>query len=194
MFKLAIVLGVSIASIFSLSASSIGGTPLVSQDEGAHQPTDVVVAAALPEAPEEPVPEVPEVLGLRMEPVPAELAAHLGLSGRAGVLVTAVADRSPAKRAGLAPFDVILTIDEAAADVDLVQRALASDAELELEVVRGGVAHRWAVPASGKQSANASLMNLPPMPLPSRPNAQTGSLIRLRCSVTATPREADSAR
>ena len=51
-------------------------------------------------------------LGIRMEPVNAELAEQLNLDMPRGVLVKVVGPKSPAQKAGIQRGDVILTFDE----------------------------------------------------------------------------------
>ncbi|HSV27700.1 MAG TPA: PDZ domain-containing protein [Sedimentisphaerales bacterium] len=50
-------------------------------------------------------------LGVFLKPVPEVLAAHLGLDAGVGVVASDVAAESPAYKAGLKQYDVILSID-----------------------------------------------------------------------------------
>ncbi|MEE8146570.1 MAG: PDZ domain-containing protein, partial [Longimicrobiales bacterium] len=87
--------------------------------------------------------------------VPAELATHLGLEGGMGVLVIGVEPDSPAGRAGLERFDVILAVGEEEARATTLATALEAGAGLALRVVRGGVERNVAV--TGKEGANTFL-------------------------------------
>jgi serine protease Do len=65
-------------------------------------------------------------LGLAVQTVTPQLAAELGLSAKAGVLVRGVEDGSPAASAGVQPGDVIAEIDrKPVRSVDDLERALA---------------------------------------------------------------------
>lgn len=78
-------------------------------------------------------------IGVRMAPVPAALAAHLGDAG--GLMVANVAEGSPADKAGLRQYDVITAFagDEINSTDDLVN-AIAENGKsrTRITVLRGG--------------------------------------------------------
>lgn len=80
-------------------------------------------------------------IGVRMSPIPAPLAAHVGESG---LMVGNIAVGSPAEKAGLQQYDVMLrfngqSIDEMEDLVSAVQAA-GADAAVKVELLRGGKA------------------------------------------------------
>ena len=97
------------------------------------------------------------LLGLRCDPVPAELAAHLGLDPGAGLLVAEVQESSPAQDAGLERFDVLLAIDGAPAHLASLEGAAASGRGVALRVARGGLEHDVAVAAPGQEGGDRFL-------------------------------------
>ncbi len=93
-------------------------------------------------------------LGLTLQPLDRELADYLAIPDATGVLVTSVAEGSPAARAGIRVGDVVTGFDgfrlEAEKDEDLgvFQRRVASvkpGQEATLELLRDGKPHRLGV-------------------------------------------------
>ncbi|HET9206072.1 MAG TPA: S1C family serine protease [Burkholderiaceae bacterium] len=77
-------------------------------------------------------------LGIAAQPV----RAHRDGEAVDGLLVTSVADDSPAARSGLLVGDVIVTLDgEAAGSLERVRERLQVGAQIELGISRGGRAH-----------------------------------------------------
>jgi serine protease Do len=80
-------------------------------------------------------------MGVNIMPVSEDLAATYGLSEGRGAYVSAVADGSPAEKAGLQPEDVILSADGRAIDDSSdLSRLIASKSPgttVKLDVVRG---------------------------------------------------------
>lgn len=78
-------------------------------------------------------------IGVRVTPVPAPLAAHLG---RRGLMIANVAVGSPADRAGLEQYDVIVSLDgREITDLDSLSEAVASvpeGSEATITILRGG--------------------------------------------------------
>lgn len=84
--------------------------------------------------------ELPDVwIGVRLAPVPAPLAAHLG---RDGLMVANVIENSPADDAGVERYDVIVSFDGEPIDdgEQLVDAVVENGAgkPTDLEVIRGG--------------------------------------------------------
>jgi serine protease Do len=86
-------------------------------------------------------------LGVSIQPLDRDLAAYLGQPELSGVIVNSVADDSPAKKAGLAPGDILVAFGahaiEAEKEEDLgsFQRLVAATApgtKVKLELLRGG--------------------------------------------------------
>ena len=71
-------------------------------------------------------------LGITMQPLTRDLAAYWGIQAPGGVIVTSVIEGSPASQAGLAPGDIILSVDgqeipiREIADLPLMQRRIRS--------------------------------------------------------------------
>lgn len=82
-------------------------------------------------------------LGIGPEEVPDEVARELDLDRGKGVLVTTIADNSPASEAGLKPLDVILAWDGVDfSDPTLLSRAIAATpigTEVPVKLIRGSV-------------------------------------------------------
>ncbi|MBL9164530.1 MAG: trypsin-like peptidase domain-containing protein [Planctomycetaceae bacterium] len=82
-------------------------------------------------------------LGIGPEEVPDEVARELDLDRGKGVLVTTIADNSPASEAGLKPLDVILAWDGVNfSDPTLLSRAIAATpigTEVPVKLIRGSV-------------------------------------------------------
>jgi Do/DeqQ family serine protease len=80
-------------------------------------------------------------LGVTIQPVTSEVAASLGLSEVRGALINAVADRSPAQRAGLERGDVITAFNGAPVnDTNSLRNAVARSqpgTEVTLTIIRG---------------------------------------------------------
>ncbi|MCC7276111.1 MAG: PDZ domain-containing protein, partial [Alphaproteobacteria bacterium] len=74
-------------------------------------------------------------------PLPRRLALAAEVPNRAGAVITAVDPGSPAAKAGLAPRDIVVTLDGVAIEgVDDLMRTLDAsriDRELEVTVLRG---------------------------------------------------------
>lgn len=82
--------------------------------------------------------DVPE-FGLRLQELTPELAKQLGYEGGKGVLVTDVANGSPAERAGFAAGALILEIDRQPVNsVKQAEKLLATDKKAHLFLVRQG--------------------------------------------------------
>ena len=86
-------------------------------------------------------------LGVSIQPLDRDLAAHLGKPDATGVIVNSVADDSPAERAGLAPGDIVVAFGEQAVeaekeeDLGSFQRLVASTApgtKVKLQLLREG--------------------------------------------------------
>ncbi|MBI3267775.1 MAG: PDZ domain-containing protein [Planctomycetes bacterium] len=82
-------------------------------------------------------------LGVVAEYIDAPLRAQLGLQGEEGVLVSEIKSGSPAEKAGLARYDVILKVGGAPVTTQwefrrLVQPKLASGRSFTLDLIRGG--------------------------------------------------------
>lgn len=79
-------------------------------------------------------------LGIGPDEVPDEVARELDLDRGEGVLITTIADNSPASDAGLKPLDVILSWDGVAfSDPTLLSRAIAATAigtEVPVKLIR----------------------------------------------------------
>ncbi|QDT72663.1 S1C family serine protease [Lacipirellula limnantheis] len=82
-------------------------------------------------------------LGIGPEEVPDEVARELDLDRGKGVLVTTIADNSPASEAGIKPLDVILAWDGVNfSDPTLLSRAIAATpigTEVPVKLIRGSV-------------------------------------------------------
>ncbi|TWU35917.1 Do family serine endopeptidase [Novipirellula artificiosorum] len=77
-----------------------------------------------------------ENLGLEIAPVDADVAEQLGVEGVEGVVVTAVADGSPADRAGLSPGMVISQVDrQGVKTVEDFEAAIARNRKKEADGV-----------------------------------------------------------
>lgn len=80
-------------------------------------------------------------LGINCAPVTAELRSHLSLPEKQGVLILTVVKESPAAKAGLAQFDVLLRANEKplAEPHDLLAAVdAAKDTKLKIDLIRGG--------------------------------------------------------
>jgi len=107
------------------------------------QPGEETVVARDPQEPRE------AMLGLRIEPLTPELAARLGLTARAGLLVTGVAPGSSGEQAGIRPGDAILEVSrKPVASVDDFRRLLAAAAPgdaVPVYLQRGGGKNEYVV-------------------------------------------------
>ena len=88
-------------------------------------------------------------LGIQIQPVSAEIADTMGLSGTKGALVADFAAKSPALKSGLKAGDVIVKVDDAAVDTDrdlakLIGK-LTPGKEVKLSVIRDGKPETVAV-------------------------------------------------
>lgn len=79
-------------------------------------------------------------LGVRIEPLSADLASALDVPGGEGVMIVQVIDDTPAARAGLKAGDVILSVnDHGVKDTEALQQALRDvDGRVSLVVSRKG--------------------------------------------------------
>jgi len=81
-------------------------------------------------------------LGVQIQPVSADIAESLGLSGTKGALVADFAAKSPALKSGIKSGDVIVKVDDVAVDSDrdlakLIGK-LAPGKEVKISVIRDG--------------------------------------------------------
>jgi membrane-associated protease RseP (regulator of RpoE activity) len=80
-------------------------------------------------------------LGINCAPVTAELRSHLSLPEKQGVLILAVVKESPAAKAGLEQFDVLLRVNEKplVEPRDLLAAVdAAKETKLKIELIRAG--------------------------------------------------------
>jgi serine protease Do len=81
-------------------------------------------------------------LGVQIQPVTADIADSLGVSGTKGALVADLTAKSPALKAGIKPGDVILKVDdtEIGSDRDLAKVIgnIAPGKDVKLAIIRGG--------------------------------------------------------
>ncbi|MDP8997464.1 MAG: PDZ domain-containing protein, partial [Pseudomonadota bacterium] len=81
-------------------------------------------------------------LGVQIQPVSADIADSLGLSGTKGALVADFTAKSPALKAGIKSGDVIVKVDDANVDTDRdlakLIGAIAPGKEVKLSVIRDG--------------------------------------------------------
>jgi len=104
------------------------GKPLSLSVHIAEKPEDQQITRALVQG---------DRLGLRVEPVSAELARRIGVKEGRGVAVTDVKEDSPAYAAGLRPGDVILEVNRRPVeDVQKYAHAVASVRQGELVLLR----------------------------------------------------------
>ena len=92
-------------------------------------------------------------LGIECYPAPPALRAQLNLPEQQGLLVESVVPDSPAAKAGLKPFDILMRVGNKPLKepADLIQAVDASkDKEMPLEVLRGGKPQK--IKATGKVS------------------------------------------
>jgi membrane-associated protease RseP (regulator of RpoE activity) len=104
-------------------------------------------------------------LGIECYPVPAMVQAQLKLPERQGLLVDRVAPNSPAAKAGIEQYDILLRAgDKVLAEPrDLVRTVQAAkEAKLTIELIRGGQ-HQTieAVPAKRPEEARRPLGAMP---------------------------------
>ena len=82
------------------------------------------------------------MLGIYMDEIDADISATLELESRKGVLVARVIEDSPAEKAGLKTYDVILAVDEVATDTPAALRSYIAHqppgTEVELTLLRDG--------------------------------------------------------
>ena len=133
------------------------------------------------------MPPLHVLLGCTLDPVPAELAAHLGPFARSGFLVGTVTDGTPASASGLERHDVIVEVDGVAADEAVLRDALGSGAQLT--VLRGGVPRTLSLVAAGavEPSGFLSAQSLPAV----HPLRRLEALANLRESYSATAEDFD---
>jgi len=101
-------------------------------------------------------------IGLRTQPVAAEMAQALGIEGTAGALVAAVERDSPAAKAGLQPGDVVRAVNTkpvaSPRDLALAISAVRPGETAQLDVVRDGTNRNVGVTVArmpGEQRADA---------------------------------------
>ena len=91
-------------------------------------------------------------IGGQAVPLPPAIAASYGLDAGAGLLITAVAEASPAARAGLIPGDIILGVNgepEGIHGIARQLRGLTAGKSVQVDVLRGRERCRFeAVPAA----------------------------------------------
>ena len=82
------------------------------------------------------------MLGIYMDEIDADISATLDLDSRKGVLVARVMEDSPAEKAGLKTYDVILAVDEVPTDTPAALRSYVAHqppgTEVRLTVLRDG--------------------------------------------------------
>ena len=103
-------------------------------------------------------------LGVECLPVPPSLRAQLNLPENQGLLVGAVVPESPAAKAGVAPYDVLLHAgDKTLSDPrDLVQAVqTAKEGKLAIELIRGGQ-HKTVEATPTRQPAQVGPVVVPP--------------------------------
>ena len=97
-----------------------------------------------------------QLRGLRLLPVPLELATHLGLEDGVGMLVRGVEADSAAMAAGLQALDVLLSIDGDPADAQRLSAVGDGNRGLALRIVRAGVVQDIALGVEGEGEAPLS--------------------------------------
>jgi serine protease Do len=119
--------------------------------DGASREVRVRLGSRKDDAPSTPTPATPtsraEGLGLQLAPLDDALRARLPFDVDRGVVVTGVAPGSTAALAGLAPGDVVESVDrEPVTSVDAFEKALSSDEDGGVLLrVRGERGARWVV-------------------------------------------------
>jgi hypothetical protein len=104
--------------------------------------------------------ELPKVwIGVRVTPVPAPLAAHIGANG---VMISNVVKESPADKAGLEQYDVIVAIDGQnlgrPQDLTAAVAKAEPDKAAQLSIVRKGARQELAItPVARPQESDWSL-------------------------------------
>jgi hypothetical protein len=105
-------------------------------------------------------------LGVAIEPVPPALAAHLGdlVSKDHGLLVVRVADESPAAKAGLREFDILVTYDDqklsSGEQLTTLVRGDKPGREVTLGVVHAGKLEKVKVTV-GEHEGKSALFGFP---------------------------------
>lgn len=121
--------------------------------------------AAADVVPEAPV-ELPDRwIGVACEPVPPAVRAQLSVPEGQGILVGQVVPDSPADKAGIKQFDVLVAVDgkPLVAATDLVGAVAAGEEKLSLELLRGGKKKTVEVtPAERPAEARGAFQPLPP--------------------------------
>jgi hypothetical protein len=122
----------------------------------------VGAAEALPTAPaaplKAPTPAQVPYLGVVIAPVPAALAAQLSASlpGGQGVMVREVEKESPAEKAGIAPYDVLLAYDDqklfSPEQLTGLVRADKVGRQVKLHLLRHGQAQDVSVALGGREA------------------------------------------
>jgi hypothetical protein len=113
--------------------------------------------------------EVPKYwIGLMGGPIPAELRAHLDVPENQGVMVRSVVADSPAAKAGLKNFDIVLKANDADVHdmrdlLELVKTAGEQKASISLDVLRKG-GHETVTVTPADRPAHVAMQAMPGMP------------------------------
>lgn len=104
-------------------------------------------------------------LGVTIQEVNQSLAESFGLKSPAGALVSAVESGSPAEKAGIAPGDVVLKVDDREVKRTLDLSGYVADMKpgttAKLEVWRKGAAHTLTVTTGAMKAANTASAGSP---------------------------------
>jgi len=135
-------------TVFVLAAASIaiaigGEAPAARELRKSPDPAAAPSTPTLPQTAQRP--PVTSRFGAELRPVPAALAAHIGLPAQHGLLVAALAGNAPPQ---LQAFDVIVQVNREIADLGRLDRAIARGKGLSLLLVRAGVEHRVSIAAA----------------------------------------------
>ena len=125
--------------------------------------SDMALLASEEPAPN-PLPPGEYWLGIQCHPVFPALQAQLHLPENQGIVVEGVVPDSPAAKAGLAKYDVILKVgDKKLSDVpDLLQAVdSAKDKEIKLEIIRDGQPKTIAI-TPAKRPEEYNVASVPP--------------------------------
>ena len=107
-------------------------------------------------------PALPSVwLGIVPMPMPPALLAQLNLSGHSGLLVRAVGPESPAKKAGVQEYDVLLSVNEVplreSKDISRALLDTKAGQKITLEIIRGMKPQKLEVLLEAKPSSVAQV-------------------------------------
>jgi hypothetical protein len=137
--------GLALALGGTWAGSARAGEPLVWVDLSEE------AAEALPAHPSE------YWIGLECVPVEPALRSQLGLAEHQGVMVASVMPESPAAKAGIKPYDVLVKAgDKPLRDVKILVEAVerSKDKPLSLELFRGGKSEKVAVTPAKRPGEN----------------------------------------